>query len=379
MNHKFHDIYSQDILIVDDTPDNLRLLTHMLTERGYKVRKALNGKIAISACETLLPDLILLDIMMPDMDGYEVCKQLKADERTRDVPVIFISALDDVWDKVTAFTVGGVDYITKPFKAVEVLARVENQLTIRQLQRQLIEQNAQLQQLNGELTKSNAELEQFAYVASHDLQSPLQVIIGYADLLNWKYEKQLDADGDRYLGELVDAAMRMTQLIQDLLTYSRIGVPTENFEPVDCNSVLEEAIANLSHQISSNSVAIGHPHLPIVLGNNTQLIQLFQNILSNSIKFRRPEVTPNIEILLNAQNEDEWLFTIRDNGIGIETKNFNRIFEVFQQLHSYKEYPGTGIGMTICKKIVERHGGYIWVESQVGLGTSVYFTLPTIK
>ncbi len=395
------------ILVVDDTPDNLRILSSMLTKRGYAVRKTLSGQMALTMCDSALPDLILLDIMMPDMDGYEVCQRLKASEKTRDVPVIFLSALDSALDKVKAFSAGGADYITKPFQIQEVLARIANQLNIRQLQHQLAEknarlellneeltrsnaelkqlhdqtaeQNAQLQVLNLELTRSNAELEQFAYIASHDLQSPLQVIIGNAELLSRKYEAILGADAKRYIRELVKAGLRMRQLIQDLLSYSRVGSGTPKFALTDCQTLLEEVLANLRSEISSSGACITHSQMPKVMGNDTQLIQLFQNLIGNAIKFRHPSVTPQIEISAQVQNGGEWLLAVRDNGIGIDPQHFQRIFEAFQRLHSYDSYPGTGLGMAICKKIVERHGGRIWVESQLGVGTTIYFTIPALR
>lgn len=368
----------KDILIVDDTPVNLRVLAKILSDRGYKVRKALNGQIALTACQTLLPDVILLDIMMPDMDGYEVCQRLKSDPKTQDIPVIFISALEDEWDKVKAFKSGGSDYITKPFQIEEVLARVKHHLTIQQLQYQLKVQNSQLQALNAQLVQSHRELEQFAYMASLDLQSPLQVIIGNADLLTWKYEQQLGTDGDRYLTNIMEASGRMTQLIQDLLTYSKVGIPipSQSFESIDANFVLEEALANLSGEISKSGAIITHSHLPTVRGNEGQLMQLFQNMMANAIKFRLPNVSPQIEVGCNLNNPEEWQFEIRDNGIGIDPDQGDRIFDAFYRLHSYDEYPGTGIGLTLCKKIVERHGGRLWFDSIKGQGTSFYFTLP---
>jgi light-regulated signal transduction histidine kinase (bacteriophytochrome) len=369
----------KDILIVDDTPINLRVLAKILSDRGYKVRKALNGQIALTACQNLLPDVILLDIMMPDMDGYEVCQRLKSDPKTQDIPVIFISALEDEWDKVKAFKSGGSDYITKPFQIEEVLARVKHHLTLQKLQYQLKVQNAELQALNAQLVQSHRELEQFAYMASHDLQSPLQVIIGNADLLTWKYEQQLGPDGDRYLTNIVEASGRMTQLIQDLLTYSKLDIPTSTFESIDSNFVLEEALANLSGEISKSGAVITHSHLPTVSGNEMQLMQLFQNMMANAIKFRLPNVSPKIEISCHLNHPEEWQFEIRDNGIGIDPDQGDRIFEAFHRLHSYDEYPGTGIGLTLCKKIVEHHGGRLWFDSTQGQGTSFYFTLPALK
>lgn len=377
MDCNWLDFSKKDILIVDDTPANLRFLAKMLTQEGYKVRKALNGKIAIYSCQKSLPDLILLDIMMPDMDGYEVCQKLKADRETQDIPVIFISALNETWDKVKAFHVGGADYITKPFQIEEVLARVAHQLTIQQMQRTLLEQNAQLEKLNQELKKSNAELEQFAYIASHDLKSPLQAMLGYAHALNWKYEKNLDANGKRYIDLIVGAAWRMKDLIDDLLSYSRVRTDNHEFEPIECQIILSDVLNNLQAEISASSAKIIYSELPKLVGDRTQIMQLFQNLISNAIKFHRPNEPPIVKISAELKNEREWVVGIHDNGIGIAPENFDRIFEIFQRLHSYKEYPGNGIGMTICKKIVERHGGRIWLESQLGEGTSFYFTFPS--
>jgi light-regulated signal transduction histidine kinase (bacteriophytochrome) len=349
----------------------------MLTAQGYIIRKALNGPMAIASCKTLLPSLILLDIMMPEMNGYEVCRYLKADEKTSEVPVIFISALDDVWDKVKAFNVGGVDYITKPFQREEVLTRLTNQLTIRQMRSQLIEKNLQLQKLNEELARSNAELEQFAYAASHDLQSPLQAIVGYAGILSLKYKHSLDTEAERYLRRISEAGMRMNQLIQDLLAFSSVGKLNQEFELTDCKTILEEVLANLREEIFLSGAAITYGDLPTVMADKMQLMRLFQNLLSNAIKFRRPEVPPNIKISTKLHNDCEWVIGINDNGIGIAPQHFDRIFEMFQRLQTYKDYPGTGIGMAVCKKIVEYHGGRIWVESQVGEGTTFYFTIPS--
>jgi light-regulated signal transduction histidine kinase (bacteriophytochrome) len=356
-----------DILIVDDTPDNLRLLSAILTKRGFEVRKALNGQRAIASIEAVTPDLVLLDIRMPDMNGYEVCQCLKANPQTQDVPIIFISALDDALDKVKAFTVGGIDYITKPFQEAEVLARIENQLRIQDLQRQLIAQNE-------ELARSNRELEQFAYVVSHDLQQPLQSVTGFAKLLTMKYEGSLDQTAVEYLNRIHESGSRMQRLIQDLLEYARVGKQGQDFAVVDCNQILKQVTENLHQAIAEGQAHLIYDELPIVLGNEIQLIQLFQNLIGNAIKFMRPHVAAEIKISA-VKRETEWLFGVHDNGIGMEAQCLDRIFEIFQRLNSTKQYAGTGIGLATCKKIVEHHGGRIWAESALNVGTTFYFTL----
>lgn len=211
------DLREKDILIVDDTPINLRVLAKILSDRGYKVRKALNGQLALTACENLLPDLILLDIMMPDLDGYQVCQQLKADAKTRDIPVIFISALEEEEDKVKAYQAGGADYIGKPFQLEEVLVRVRNQLTIQQLKSQVQQQQVQLQGLSDRLNGLTEELERFSDVVGTRLQPPLQAIVAHAEPLRKHYETQLSSDGD--LAQIVEASQQLQQILKDLLPH----------------------------------------------------------------------------------------------------------------------------------------------------------------
>ena len=418
-----------NILVVDDTPENLRLLSTMLTHRGYSPRCVINGQMALRACNSNPPDLILLDIMMPEMNGYEVCQHLKSEPKTRDIPVIFISAKDEVFDKVNAFAVGAVDYISKPFQFEEVLARIESHLTLRNLQKQLKEQNVLLQEeinsrlavertlyeknqilqqeistrravekalqeqnlllqqeisnrqyaesallkSNQELARSNAELEQFAYVASHDLQAPLATIASYAQLLEKRYKDQLDSQAIKFIGNIVHGCTRMQTLIDDLLEYSRVGRSQRPFELVDCNQVIQQTIANLQGAINDTEAVVTYNNLPTVMGDISQLLQLFQNLVGNAIKYRQ-DAAPTVHITASKQNEN-WLFSISDNGIGIAPQHQERIFQIFQRLHTQREYSGTGIGLAICQKIAERHGGSIWVDSEPGQGSTFYFTL----
>jgi signal transduction histidine kinase len=376
------------ILIVDDEQHNLRILSTTLTQQGYEVQCAKNGELALLTARETLPDLILLDIIMPDIDGYKVCQQLKADVQTRDIPVIFLSAFNETLNKVRAFNVGGSDYITKPFQVEEVLVRVKNQLDLRLLQKKLIEQNALLQtenyerqeaqrkleQITTELKRSNQELEQFAYVAAHDLQEPLRAITSYTQILVQEYQERLDGTAIEYMDFIVDGTTRMQQLIQDLLTYSRVGTRNKVFVLTDSNIVLDRALKNLQVAIAENHAIVTHDHLPTIQGDKIQLIQLFQNLIGNAIKFRREEL-PQVHISAELKDR-EWLFSVRDNGIGIKPTYLDRIFEIFKRLHTRQEFPGTGIGLAICKKIVNRHHGRIWAESEPGVGTTFYFTFP---
>ena len=628
------------VLVVDDQPSNLRFLSKLLTAQGYQVYRAICGQLALNVAIAHCPDLILLDIRMPDMNGYEVCRRLKATAETEQIPVIFLSVLDEMNDKLQAFRVGGADYITKPFQVEEVLARIDKQVGLQKLQQQLKEQNYQLQQsqsllasilnssldgvvaysavrnsegnivdfqwllinpaaekfyglllneivgknllaelsqlrnnglfdlyvsvvetgetvdrefsyeherdtivwlhlvavklndglavtfrnitdrkraeialrdseerfraifeqaavgiaktalcgqfmrvnpgfcqivryaesellqqnwqaithpddieadreyvsslLSGdiqtfslekrllckdqavrwanvtvsamrdakgtpqylicaiediserklvqellqasldtqtryaqELTRSNAELEQFSYVASHDLQAPLSTIAGYAQLLEKRCHNQLDAQGNKFIRNIVNSCGRMQALIDDLLEYSRVGRSDKPFDVIDCNLVFEDACANLQLAIRQDRASVTRGDLPRVRGDSFQLLQLFQNLIGNAIKYRSSEA-PMVRVSASRQG-DSWVFSVQDNGIGIAEEYHPRIFQLFQRLHSEKQYSGTGIGLAICQRIVDRHGGRLWVESEPNRGSTFYFSIPIPK
>jgi PAS domain S-box-containing protein len=229
-----------------------------------------------------------------------------------------------------------------------------------------------------ELARSNAELQQFAYVASHDLQEPLRMIGSYTQLLERRYGDKLDSDAREFMGFIVDGATRMKQLIEDLLAYSRVGTRGKELRPVPAQAALDRALVNLRAAIESSGAQITHDALPEVNGDDTQLTQLFQNLVGNAIKFRKQDEPLRVHVGVQDAG-DEWRFSVADNGIGIERQYFERIFMVFQRLHTRDEYPGTGIGLAICKKVVDRHGGRIWVESAQGKGSTFIFTLPKIQ
>jgi PAS domain S-box-containing protein len=234
-----------------------------------------------------------------------------------------------------------------------------------------------LREAHEELKRSNSELEQFAYVASHDLQEPLRMVSSYTQLLVRRYGEKFDGDSREFMGYIVDGAARMKQLIEDLLAYSRVGTRGKDFREVPVEEALQRAVANLRAAIQETSAAVTWDALPTVLADDTQLTQLFQNLIGNALKFRSASV-PRIHVFV-ANNEPAWHFMVRDNGIGIEPQYFERIFMVFQRLHNKADYPGTGIGLAICKKVVERHGGRIWVESRPGDGSAFHFTLPKLQ
>jgi chemotaxis family two-component system sensor kinase Cph1 len=224
-----------------------------------------------------------------------------------------------------------------------------------------------------DLRRSNEDLQQFAYVASHDLQEPLRAIVSFSQLLEDKYHDKLDKDGKEFIHFITDGAKKMNTLIKDLLSYSRITTHANPSKLNNIEKIVKNALYNLQEAIKESGAVVTYDKLPILKVDKTQFTQLFQNLLSNAIKFRREE-PPKIHIGVKKIN-DEWLFFVKDNGIGIDSKFFNKLFNIFYRLHTKEEYSGTGIGLPICKKIVQRYGGKIWVESKIGEGSTFYFTI----
>lgn len=240
--------------------------------------------------------------------------------------------------------------------------------------KQLKERAETLAQRTDELARSNRELEEFARAASHDLQEPLRAVSGFCQLLKSRYGGKLDAQADEFIDFAVDGAHRMQTLINDLLEYSRVGSRGGEFEPIDASSAFDKAMTNLHSAIRESGAKLTHSALPVLTADRMQLVQLFQNLVGNAIKFRG-EQTPEVHVEAVRQ-ADHWLFSVRDNGIGIDPRYAQRVFVIFQRLHTRTNYPGTGVGLAICKKIVERHGGRIWVEPRSDHGSVFQFTIP---
>jgi signal transduction histidine kinase len=514
---------SADIVIVDDDLIYLKVIYHLLSAAGHRVRSALSGEIALELVELQIPDIVLTDVRMPGMDGYEVCRRLKADPRRKDIPVIFMSGAGEIKDKLSGLNAGGVDYILKPVDRVELLIRIQTHVKLHSLQQSLetayagIEQKVQLrteelqraiealrlsekrlqdiagfndtlissspygmllyddtgqcirvnaaaiailgapeQQLlaqnyhmlepwkktglydmacsavaggavqsrtlpfvaavgepielelqaialqvntrahlllnfvdvtdhirvrkkleenSKELIRSNAELEQFAYVASHDLQEPLRVVVSYLQFLQSQYSQNLDEKGNEFVTRGIEATRRMQTMIRSLLMYSRIATRSASFVACESAAIVDNVLLGLQKAINDPKAVVTRENLPTIVADEVQMERLFQNLIANAIKFC-DKGEPRVHVSACRQN-DEWVFSVRDNGLGIEEQYFERIFEIFQRLHGWAKYEGAGIGLAACKKIVERHGGRIWVESVVGKGSVFRFTLGT--
>ncbi|MCB0113269.1 MAG: GAF domain-containing protein [Caldilineaceae bacterium] len=264
---------------------------------------------------------------------------------------------------------------------VELITTFANQAALgienARLQSEMAARSVQLAQQAEELARSNADLERFAYVASHDLQEPLRVVSNFVELYLRRFGEQLPEEGALYLQHAVEGTERMRQLISDLLAYSRIGTRGRTPACMDSARAFQSAVARLSRLIAERSAVITHDPLPEVFADESQIEQIFQNLLSNALKFRRAD-PPRVHVGVQAQ-DNYWRFSVQDNGIGIDATQTDRIFNVFQRLHTNEEYPGTGIGLAICKRIVERHSGRIWLESTLGEGSTFFFTLPGIE
>ncbi|MBI5664840.1 MAG: GHKL domain-containing protein [Nitrospirae bacterium] len=230
------------------------------------------------------------------------------------------------------------------------------------------------ERLLNELKRSNKELEQFAYIASHDLQEPLRMVSSYVQLLGHRYKGRLDKDADEFIGYAVNGTAHMQLLLNDLLAYSRVGTRNEPYKLIDLKSAFDKALINLKVETDGTRAEITHETFPVIYADEVQMVQVFQNLLSNAMKFCKTD-TPLINVS-SEMKDDEWVVRVKDNGIGIDPKYFDRIFQIFKRLHSREEYQGTGIGLAICKKIIDRHKGRIWVESGYGKGATFCFTIP---
>jgi signal transduction histidine kinase len=407
------------ILVVDDREDNLFSIETILEKDGYTIVKANSGRAAL---KILLHrhdfTLILMDVQMPGMNGLETATLISEREKLKHIPIIFITAFNYEEENIfQGYQMGGVDYIYKPInpellrvkvsvfvelyrRTHELLIQERNLLLSNEKLEKEIEErkiteekirllNLQLVDNNATLLSTNLELDRFAYVASHDLQEPLRKIQIFTDKLTIQMSSRLDDEVKTYLQKIGKASKRMQQLINDLLALSRPANDNVNFEQTNLNELLSEVLSDLEMDIQKKSAKITAENLPVIYAIPSQIRQLFQNLISNSIKFSRPDCTPEIHIKTNKikgadiPGIDSSLFKntycriyIKDNGIGFDTKYAEDIFVVFKRLHSYHEFEGTGIGLSICKKIVEKHNGFITVQSELNKGSAFIITLP---
>jgi signal transduction histidine kinase len=422
MEKQMEDAISKEevkILVVDDREDNLLSIETILEKDGYKIVKASSGR---GALKVLLHEhdftLILMDVQMPDMNGFETASLIYQRQKLRHIPVIFITAHDYQEENVfKGYETGGVDYIYKPINPellrykVSVFAELyrKNHQLLQQekilkavnkdlqkeveerkvIQERMILLNRQLLENNTALKNTNEDLDRFAFIASHDLQEPLRKIMLFSDRVLKLFELGEYDEVQKNLEKITRSSQRMQHLVNDLLKFSRHTTDDPGFEETDFNLIIKDVIADLDVEIQQKKAAIVTNPLPIAWAIPTQIRQLFQNIISNSLKFSKQNDSPKIfiesETLMGAQikgvqehlrNEKFYRLYFKDNGIGFDEKYADDIFVVFKRLHSYHEFEGTGIGLSICKKIVDKHRGFINVKSKLNEGAIFMITLP---
>ncbi|OQX08321.1 MAG: hypothetical protein BWK80_48290 [Desulfobacteraceae bacterium IS3] len=407
-----------NVLIVDDTIQNLQFLSDILTQSDYSVTGSPDGPTALMIAGNEPPDLILLDIRMPGMDGYEVCERLKSDAKTRNIPIIFISALDDLQDKIRGFSLGGADYITKPFQDEEVLARVKTHVSLRRMQQRLEEQNLCLQKEIVErrkaekaLKKTNDELEirvrdrtvellkakndaeaanraKSAFIAnlSHEFRTPLVPIIGMTDLLLDKAKP--GSEESDYLSHIVVSGEHLLKMIDNLIELIGIeadGIQPKN-EPVELMLLLDSAVSALSHIAKSKELKVRYEIDAAVpdqiIGDFELLSDILNRLGKNAVKFtEKGEITFSVRRASGYETLPALQFSVSDTGVGIPADCMKKIFEDFTQADdSYtRKYSGIGLGLTLIRRMVSHLGGRIWAESVQGKGSAFHFTLPLVK
>ncbi|MBI4860261.1 MAG: hybrid sensor histidine kinase/response regulator [Candidatus Riflebacteria bacterium] len=360
-----------NILVVDDTPANLQLLTGMLKERGYRVRPVPSGRLALQAAGNNPPDLILLDINMPEMNGFEVCERLKATETLREIPVIFISALSEALDKVKAFSVGAVDYVTKPFHFEEVEARVATHL-------ELCRKRRQLQQSYEKLRGLEELRDSLVHMIVHDLRSPLACIKGYLQILKDFDETALSADGRDCVQKALNGTNTLIEMVSSLLDVSKMEAGQMTLHRTECElaSLTREVLARLEPLRGKREFSLEVGGEPLVtLADRELVLRVIQNLLSNALRFTPPDGKISVSL---STCEARMRVSVKDTGQGIPAEFHTKIFEKFGQVESRenRQKHTTGLGLTFCKLVVEAHGGRIGVESEVGRGSTFWFELP---
>jgi signal transduction histidine kinase len=398
-------------------------IEHLLRGAGFDVVLAADAETGMEAFAAAEFQLVLTDLTLPGKSGFDLCREVKSDPRQRHVPVVVLTGSGDAEDVLRGLQAGADGYLSKDRPPGEIAAGVreilqrgerstppderwpirvaflDHQFEVRAGREQLLDvllsafedldrlnkryldeihrrrqAEQALAQSAAELQRSNRDLEDFAHIVSHDLQAPLRSVISFCTLLQRRYEGQLGSDADEFIGFAIGGAQRMQTLIRDLLAFSRVGTSGNEFVTTDCQAVCNEVLANLKAEIDDSGAVVTCDALPTLQADRTQLAQLFQNLIGNAIKFRG-EQRPRIHVAVRPEN-GQWRFSVRDNGIGIDAKYAERIFQAFRRLHAHEDYPGTGMGLAICRRIVERHGGRLEVTSTPGEGSEFWFTLP---
>ena len=358
-----------NVLVVEDNPAELLLLREILQHEEFHVIGCGSAAEALEEVQRHSFDVAVVDYRLPDLSGTQLLQRIRdVDEHIRVIIYTGCGSYDSVKE---ALNLGAFAYLEKLSDPSELLRHV-HRACLERVDRYASDLERAVALRTEELARSNRDLEEFASVVAHDLRSPLLTVSGYCQLLSEEYGDRLDANAHDYLAQVVAAAGRMNRLIEDILEYSRVGRSQRPLQPLDVQSIVAQAIANLEGSIRQHDAEIDVGPMPTIVGDQTQLVQLLQNLIDNGIKFHRDEA-PRVRVTA-SRIADGWQFAVEDNGAGIAEEYFEQIFRTFRRLHGPR-YPGTGIGLAICKKIVERHRGRIWLTSTVGQGTTFHFTI----
>jgi signal transduction histidine kinase len=361
------------VLLVEDDPADRELILRELAKGEFEISSAVaqTPEEFRQRIKSQVPDLVLADYNLGTWRGTDALEILRAENL--DVPLILVSGTVGDMIAVECIKQGVTDYVLKDSLA-RLPAAMRGALHDKGMREQRKQTLEALDRKVEELARSNRDLEQFAYVASHDLQEPLRMVAAYTQLLGERYRGKLDEQADKYINYAVDGAQRMQSLIHDLLAFSRVGRMETEPKNVNCHDLVGQAMKDLQAAITESGAVVNRETLPSLKANGSQLKQVFQNLIGNAIKFHGSE--PPVITISARRDEADWLFSVADNGIGIPPEHAESVFTIFNRLHTRVEYPGNGSGLAICKRIIERHGGYIEVVPREGSGTIFKFTLP---
>jgi two-component system, sensor histidine kinase and response regulator len=405
------------ILIAEDSPTQAQRLRHILEQQGYEVGVAANGRLALAMAPQFAPALIITDVVMPEMDGYELSRQIKTDPKLGNTPIILVTTLSDPQDVIRGLECRADNFILKPYDERDLLARVQYVLINSEMRRaedvgmgvtiyfngqkhfitadrlqilnlllstydaaiqrnkELNRSQEELRLLNAKLAGANKELESFSYSVSHDLRAPLRHIDGYVQMMVEDTESTLSSEAQRYLKVIADATRQMGELIDDLLAYSRMGWAELRETTVELDGLVREVIQSLEMATRGRNIIWKISPLPRVMGDPSMLKQVLANLLGNAAKYTRPRDPAHIELGCAGDEDGRNVLFVRDDGVGFDMKYADKLFGVFQRLHPAEDFEGTGVGLANVLRIVARHGGRVWAEAVPDQGATFYFTL----
>ena len=367
---------SVNILVVDDKPQNLAVLESILDDADYRLTKAQSAQEALVALIDHEFALIILDVRMPDTNGFELAQLIKERRKTKDIPIIFVTAhYSEDQHVLSGYSAGAVDYLTKPVNPAILRSKVSVFADLYRKSKALDEANKTLYARNQELVAANKELEAFSYTVSHDLRAPLRHVSGFVQTLRDQAGSRLDEESRRYLARIEKAAGEMGKLIDHLLAFSQMGRGELQLSLVDMNDLVNQAVSDLQPEVRQRHVQWDLARLPKVEADPALMRQVWTNLLSNALKYTRPRDPAQVKVGCEDSGRGEFVFSVRDNGVGFDMRYASKLFGVFQRLHCAEDFEGVGIGLASVRRIIGRHGGHIWAEGKPDAGATISFTL----